>query len=714
MAKAEPLKFPSAVGLPITRWFSSRGSVVVRGSRSEVFVGGTLIGAFEEDDQLERNAILVQLAEDPKCHLGRLAEAFELSTERLRQLRREYEEGGLEALRPGKRGGPRRLGERDLSRLTRAFERGLAPIAAHAVLKGVSLSTVRRAHRAWQSARTVKPEADAAKRGAAVSRTMPLPGIEMLPTSEAAGRDDDLAPDPVRSSPLVQHAGTWIMTAMLARFGVYDIGREIATDRAHEESVRVGLDAAIATFAIGERSLEGVRRLATPTASLLLQTPSVPTPDTLRSVMDELSADLGAIAFHFRMLRRYLDDERQQATKEPGVFYVDNHLRPYTGKHVVRKGWRMQDRSVRPGVSDYYVHDADGRPLFRIDVPSHDSLPMWMMPIVHQLRAVVGDKDRLLLAFDRGGAYPDTMAALREAGSEFVTYERAPFPKLPVSAFTSEVTFGEGKHAETLRFVESARTNLKKGRGRVRRISILDPDGRQINLLASSTLQPERLMAIMRGRWWQENGFKHGNERWGINHLDARKVIPVDPDEWMPNPARRRLDVARRAANVREGDARNKLARVDEKHPRYPKLLAAIEQAIAEEQEIDALRPSVPKHARVGDTELSGKLVKHDGRRKLLLDTIRIACANAESDLAQMLAHYMTKPREAKKLLSNLFRAPAKVRVGATTISVDLAPAATRTEADAITQFLADLSRLPLRLPGDPRHRKLRFQSQLR
>lgn len=413
------------------------------------------------------------------------------------------------------------------------------------------------------------------------------------------------------------------------------------------------------------------------------------------------------------MLRRYLDDERQQATKEPGVFYVDAHLRPYTGKHVIRKGWRMQDRRVRPGVSDYYVHDTDGRPLFRIDVPSHDSLSMWLMPIVDQLRAVVGEHDRVLLAFDRGGAFPGTMASLRDAGCEFVTYERAPFPNLPASAFTSELTFGEGNDTETLRFVESARTNLKNGRGRVRRISVLDPDGRRLNVLATSTLPPERLIAIMRGRWLQENGFKHGNERWGINHLDARKVVPVDPDEWMPNPARRRLDVARRAASVREGDARNKLARLHEDDPRHSTIIAALERAIADEQEIDALRATIPKHARVVDTELAGKLMKHDGRRKLLLDTVRIACANAESDLAQMLAQHMTKPREAKKLLSNIFRAPAKVRTGTTTISVDLAPAATPSEAHAIVALLADLSKVPLRLPGDPRRRKLRFRSQL-
>ena len=255
---------------------------------------------------------------------------------------------------------------------------------------------------------------------------------------------------------------------------------------------------------------------------------------------------------HFKMLRRYLDDDRQLATRGQGVFYVDHHMRPYTGKHVIRKGWRMQDKRVRPGVSDDYVHDADGRPLFRIDVPSHDSLSLWMMPVVDQLRSVVGDEDRVLLAFDRGGAFPKTMATLRDDGCEFVTYERAPFPKLPPSAFTSSVTFGEGKDAETLRFLD-ARTNLKKGRGRVRRISIFDDrEERQINLLASSSLPAERLVAIMRGRWCQENAFMHGNERWGINHLDGRKVTPVNSEERMPNPARRRLDIARRAAHVRE------------------------------------------------------------------------------------------------------------------------------------------------------------------
>ncbi len=332
-----------------------------------------------------------------------------------------------------------------------------------------------------------------------------------------------------------------------------------------------------------------------------------------------------------------------------------------------------------------------------------------MLNIVVHLRAIVGDDDPILMAFDRGGAFPETMAALRDQGCEFVTYERAPYPKLPESAFTETLSCVD----ETVRWVES-QTNLKKGRGRVRRISVRDEQGRQINLLASSTLTAERLIEIMRGRWLQENGFKYGNERWAINHLDARKTRAVDPDEIIPNPARRRLDIARRAANVREGDGRNTLVRYPEGHKLHEKALRAIEEALETEKEIDALRPTVPKRTHLADTPLAGKLRRHDGSRKLALDTIRIACANAESDLAQILARSMDKPREAKHLLANIFRAPGNIRVGASTISVDLAPAATPSERFAIDNLLRDVSALRLSLPGDPRRRAHRFRCQLR
>ena len=96
----------------------------------------------------------------------------------------------------------------------------------------------------------------------------------------------------------------------------------------------------------------------------------------------------------------------------------------------------------------------------------------------------------------------------------------------------------------------------------------------------------------------------------------------------------------------------------------------------------------------------------------MALDTVRIACANAESDLAAILAEGMPLPAEAKKLLANVLRAPGHVVVGQAVITVRLAPAANRSERDAINLLLARCNKMKLTLPGDSAGRALRFQSQ--
>jgi hypothetical protein len=67
---------------------------------------------------------------------------------------------------------------------------------------------------------------------------------------------------------------------------------------------------------------------------------------------------------------------------------------------------------------------------------------------------------------------------------------------------------------------------------------------------------------------------------------------------------------------------------------------------------------------------------------------------------------------QAKKVLANIFQAPRHVVVGQSVITVRLAPAANRTERDAIANLFAHCNRLKLTLPGDLAMRPLRFQAQ--
>ena len=409
---------------------------------------------------------------------------------------------------------------------------------------------------------------------------------------------------------------------------------------------------------------------------------------------------------HLGAAGTYLRAAQAAASEAGPVFYVDNHMRPYTGKHVVRRGWRMQDKRVRPGTSDYYVHDEDGRPVLRLAAPNHGSLTDFLSPIATLLRLALGAEETILLAFDRAGAFPEQMTQLRDEGFEFVTYERKPYPELVAADFTEEVTLDGDK----LRICDT-RKNLGNARGRVRRIAVRMPDGYQVNLLATSTRTAVELIEVMRGRWRQENGFKHGVERWGINQLDGRCVEAYPLDTIVPNPARRRLDRAMRIARVREGDARVALSRLAAGDDRRKKLNGKIDEALAEQSKLEALRPSTPPRAALRDTEYAHTLVHHTLEYKLVLDTVRIACANAESELATLLAPKLPRGAEAKKTLANLFAAPGDIRVGPRTIDVCLCPAGTRPEQAAFVELLDAVNRLRLSMPGDQQARPLRFRT---
>ena len=749
---------PIANAEPTTRWFWPHACVVDgEDGMMRVYIGGALIGEFDpkDRDRGPRNVLLVTLAKEPTMHFGRLASAFEIGEEYLRRLRRLEEAEGLSAvLLPAMGCTKRELDAPKRRELHKLFAEGWnATEATRRQRRGqrVSRATVSRERRRWSAAQvseqlaapaaaaiaqlrgeqlalfaaappapvaavteeTVVAQADAPIEKPVVAARAPMTGDGDAVVDEEDGAPITLGSRPVVGGESVQHIGTWILMALAARDGLHD---EVARLDGDRDASRIAVDATLASLAIGERTVEGVRRIATPTARKLLRTDRAPAASTIRGQLWQFAKAHGA-ELMAAMSRRYL--AAAGADREAAVFYVDNHLRPYTGAEVLRWGWRMQARRALPGTTDYYVHDEDGRPVFCINVPSHDSLTAWLPAIGARLRDALGPDERIVLAFDRAGSYADELAELRDAGFEFVVYERKPFAVIAPGQFKRTIVI----RGESYGLYEGRRANLGDGRGRVRRIALRSPTGSQINLLAISTLPVERLVGILlgrgaddepSGRWQQENAFKHGVERWGTNQLDGRKVEPVPPQTIIPNPRRRRIERALAIARADEGRARCALAKLSPSATdrRHASVAADLQDAIWRRVHLELMRPFVPKHAPVAETDLAGKLVRHTGQLKLVVDTLRIVCANIEADLADWLAPHLRKPREAKKVIANLFAAPGRVDVTATDIRVRLQPAANRSERSGICHLLRRLNALQLTLPADARRRPLRFEAQ--
>jgi len=757
-------------------WFGRAGCVECDDDgRHVVLVGGSAVGVFDEDDPAARDVLVAMLA-STGVNRQQLAQAFRVSDATVERAVTRFKRGGLKAVADtGHRGGYSVRTPKLQQRLEALFEQGCGPRAAHReVAKRASYGTVQSLHKQWQADRRASAAADniepiqldlvAAASNDSTADALALGAIARpddaaaqadeddalesvdaveaapAPTDEAAadtpgleaGDDDggepmDLAEPLVAErgartelpleqvlgaseGQLVQHAGAWLLVGMLHAMGVYELAAKWRGKSVGGVVLRIALDAAVLALAVGQNCVEGVRRLQTPTAATLLRHRAAVSASWVRRVLKRFAEKSGTMfqaTVAAKLLQRSAGDEQRV------WLYVDGHMRAYTGKHTIRKGWRMQDKRAVPGTSDYYVHDEDGFPLWRVTSSAHESLCAWLGPVVEFARLALGREAIPALVFDRGGAFPMTMATLRALGAEFVTYERKPYTLLTRAVFDQELTLrlASCPHKPiVIRYTEATQKNLRGGRGRVRRIALLMDDGAQINLLAVSSLPAEVLIRKQLARWGcQENQFKHEVERWGINQLDGRKVEEYPPDAIIPNPARTKLEHELRLAGAAEGAARCELARIPSEHPRRARLEEDLRRSLERQRELELLRVSVPKRAPVSKTPLAGKLRRHLHSYKAVLDTLRIALANAESDLALRLGEHLDRPREAKKMLANLLLAPGVVRVTPRSVSVRLAPAATRSERAALAAFLRDANRLRLSLPGDRAGHRLRF-----
>jgi hypothetical protein len=483
--------------------------------------------------------------------------------------------------------------------------------------------------------------------------------------------------------------------------------------------VRVVVDATLIALAAGQKCVEGVRRLATSGAAALLLATGAPSANWTRKVLGSYCREGTSGDLHFGQAGDLIRAAHARAEPgRPAVFFADNHGRTYTGQHRVMWTWRMQDKRPRPGTSDYYVHDRSGRPIFRGTVSHNGSLAQYLPPMASILRMALEEGARILIGFDRGGSFPEVMALLRDVPDlEFVTYERAPYRKLSRRRFKDEGTAieidgdREGEK-QTLVVVEDW-CNLGKRRGRLRRLRLLMPDGHQVNVLTNSGEDAEWLVRTMFGRWSQENGFKHGVQRWGINQLDGRKVEAYSPDTLIPNPKRRRLKRDLEQLRQREGTLRRELARLRRKDSeKRAALKSELQKLVRRLGQVEARHRKQPEHVTIAEIGPDDAPVRHTTEYKTIIDTLRIAAADAESELAIQLAPHLKRPKEAKRALQNLFSAPGDIRVGKKSITIVLDPAGTTDERHAFKGMLAIVNRWKLCHPGDPMRRPLRFRTQ--
>ena len=298
-----------------TRWFCGNGAVRERDDGVfEVVIGGVIIGWYSRGEPERRNLLLIALSDNPSIQLGDLARAFGLSTERLRQIREFARVQGPDALFERRIGRRTPLSARLKKRIVAMFDQGLNIDATYAKVKrSTSRASVGRIHKEWAVAKQEAPAPTEPEQLTLVTdggQPVDIVPRATKPRERRATRDARMEQPPDESatpvagpgSAQVQHVGTWLMVAQLHADGLYDdaeCGRIRAdhTERVpDQDDLRVALDTAVMSLSLGQRCVEGVRRLATPSAESLLFRPC-PSARWTREVLHDFAAQW-AVPFH--------------------------------------------------------------------------------------------------------------------------------------------------------------------------------------------------------------------------------------------------------------------------------------------------------------------------------------------------------------------------------------------------------------------------------
>jgi hypothetical protein len=684
-----------------------------------VFAGKTALFRFADGDSAMRNIAVAALRQ-----IGfpgtQVAAALGLTTNYVATLHQRAQRDGTAGLaRP--RGRPRMVTEQDWEQ-ARAWRTAGVRDAEIARRLGVQQSTVlRRLGPAQVQAELALGDAAADPGPAAAAGREdqpPGPGPEAVP-----GQDEQKPeqPEPVpRPEPGVvppgfagtaraaegsgvfsRYAGAMLLHAYPGQAGL------ILPQAAGGDGRQAALLSAVSTcFALGAATAEQVKHLAPAEAGPLAGLAALPSLRTLRPALAAIADAADPLELQAAFAAAMLAANPQTS----GVYYVDDHFVPYTGAKPVGKGWNNKRGRAERGRADTHVTTADGRAVcFVTGEPS--GLSVTLPKALAELKKTVPAGTRIMLGFDRGGAYPAVFAHCRDNNVHWVTYRRAPLA-VPTGLPVLSVITVNGR-TRTIAWTDE--TVQLKDYGTARQITLFE-DGRAVLqiLTSDSGACPAALLGWLKSRWREENFLKYASQNYGIDAICDYAAEIETSTKIADNPARKKANAAVREAEKTLAAAERALAVLLADPSITPaakntRLIPAAEREItAASRKLDSAnkaRDVIPAKLPANQIDPQAQIaLLRTGRRGLQM-VLRLLAHNAEHWLSGQLNAYLRDDDEYRAITrETLIRGTAGIIVFTPeTITVTLQQPAEPRVARALALLIDQISATPPQIPGDSR-----------
>jgi len=499
-----------------------------------------------------------------------------------------------------------------------------------------------------------------------------------------------------------RYAGAMLLHAFAARAGAGDV---LAAAAGGEDGGARLLAAVSACFGLGAATAEQFKHLAAAEAGPLAGLVMLPDLRTMRPRLAAIADGTDPLTIQQMFASAMLAADPVTS----GVYYVDDHFVPYTGARPVGKGWNNKRGRAERGRADTHVTAHDGRAVcFVSGEPS--GLSSTLPKALAELKKAVPSGTKIMLGFDRGGAYAQVFRHCRENNVHWVTYRRAP---LAVPAMLPVITtISTGGRARQISWAEE--TVTLKDYGEARQITLFEHGQVALQILTSDfDACPAEILAWLKSRWREENFLKYASSNYGIDKICDYAAEVTANTKIAENPARK-------AANAKVRDAEKELAAAERALAALladPALTAAAKNAAipAADRKITAARKKA-KAAAEARAKIPAKLpanqidpgaqvaVLRAGRRGLQM-VLRLLAHNAEHWLSARLNAYLRDENEYRAITrQTIIRGLAgTIAFTPAAITVTLqAPGAPRV-ARALSLLIDEINHTPPAIPSDNR-----------
>lgn len=698
---------------------------------------------YDVNDHAAQECAMVTLFEAGYADQNDIARAFGCTPRTLRRYQERIESGGLLALgrprgRPSHKGSPPIEG-RDRT-ILHLKERGLSNRAI-AVKLGFSEKAVRKRLRrlGWKPQPAICVPFETMTDDATQPMTAPSDTTVAAATAAATIGDDKTTDSPLPVSfdrnPLDRS-----LDRLLAAMGKLEDAAPLfaRTENLPGAGVLLAVPALVQSGVLtAARKIYGSLGPAfyglrtTIVTSILLALLRIPRPEALK---EHSPGDLGRIVGLDRMLevktlrRKFARLASMKRSREFGIelarrrvaergrmlgfLYVDGHVRAYHGKRMIPKAYVSRRRIAAPGTTDYWINDQKGDPLFVVTAEANAGMTRMLVPILKQIRSLIGPRRRLTVVFDRGGWSPRLFLAILEMRFDILTYRKGRFRKISEKRFILRKAKFHGRPLEYLLHDQAVR--FLKGKLRLRQVTRLTETGHQTAVLTSCWKLRDIVVAYrMFDRWRQENFFKYMRQEFLIDALTDYESEPDDPNRSVPNPMRKVVDKELRKA-------RSHLAKLQEQYGsaaqdylkgRIPTMRAftatereiqrQLDEASAEIARLIKRQKSLPTRIPLSESPEGEKAMKLSVERKHLSNILKMVAYQIEGGLVELLRPFYPRTEaEGRTLIQTALRSAATIEPTDEELRVTLSPLSSPHRSRAIAAVCEELNKTSDRFPG--------------